>query len=212
MAMEPPTELAPGAISEEKNKVFRSLRPIEPDQSCGASTRATATKPVRRRLRDRDVRRPALRHRQLALGRRPFFRAPASAWPRARASSPSCSGSRPRACSPSAPAWAAGTRPPHVRPGRCRHAVVLVLRQAPGAGHEARQAEPPVRGCTRPAAVRARGRPAAHPRRHEWRPHALHDLGRHRAAVGDLDAAARHTAAGSLVPAGVCGARTRSTS
>jgi glucose-6-phosphate 1-dehydrogenase len=31
MAMEPPTELAPGAISEEKNKVFRSLRPIEPD-------------------------------------------------------------------------------------------------------------------------------------------------------------------------------------
>jgi glucose-6-phosphate 1-dehydrogenase len=31
MAMEPPTELAPGAISEEKNKVFRSLRPIDPD-------------------------------------------------------------------------------------------------------------------------------------------------------------------------------------
>jgi glucose-6-phosphate 1-dehydrogenase len=31
MAMEPPTELAPGAISEEKNKVFRSLRPIPPD-------------------------------------------------------------------------------------------------------------------------------------------------------------------------------------
>ncbi len=30
MAMEPPTALAPGAISEEKNKVFRSMRPIEP--------------------------------------------------------------------------------------------------------------------------------------------------------------------------------------
>ena len=30
MAMEPPTELTPGAISEEKIKVFRSLRPIEP--------------------------------------------------------------------------------------------------------------------------------------------------------------------------------------
>ena len=30
MAMEPPTELEPGAISEEKNKVFRSLRPVEP--------------------------------------------------------------------------------------------------------------------------------------------------------------------------------------
>jgi glucose-6-phosphate 1-dehydrogenase len=32
MAMEPPTELAPGAIGEEKNKVFRSLTPIEPSQ------------------------------------------------------------------------------------------------------------------------------------------------------------------------------------
>src|SRR5271165_2000287 len=30
MAMEPPTALAPGPISEEKNKVFRSLMPIEP--------------------------------------------------------------------------------------------------------------------------------------------------------------------------------------
>jgi glucose-6-phosphate 1-dehydrogenase len=30
MAMEPPTELAPGPITEEKNKVFRSLNPIEP--------------------------------------------------------------------------------------------------------------------------------------------------------------------------------------
>jgi glucose-6-phosphate 1-dehydrogenase len=30
MAMEPPTSLAPGPISEEKNKVFRSLMPIDP--------------------------------------------------------------------------------------------------------------------------------------------------------------------------------------
>jgi glucose-6-phosphate 1-dehydrogenase len=30
MAMEPPTELGPKAIGEEKNKVFRSMRPIEP--------------------------------------------------------------------------------------------------------------------------------------------------------------------------------------
>ena len=32
MAMEPPTALEPRAISEEKNKVFRSMRPIEPSQ------------------------------------------------------------------------------------------------------------------------------------------------------------------------------------
>jgi glucose-6-phosphate 1-dehydrogenase len=32
MAMEPPTALEPRAISEEKNKVFRSMLPIHPDQ------------------------------------------------------------------------------------------------------------------------------------------------------------------------------------
>ena len=30
VAMEPPTELASGAISDEKNKVFRSMRPLDP--------------------------------------------------------------------------------------------------------------------------------------------------------------------------------------
>ncbi len=30
MAMEPPTSLAPGPISDEKNKVFRSMRPLDP--------------------------------------------------------------------------------------------------------------------------------------------------------------------------------------
>jgi glucose-6-phosphate 1-dehydrogenase len=32
MAMEPPTHLSPQAISEEKNKVFRSMLPVEPHQ------------------------------------------------------------------------------------------------------------------------------------------------------------------------------------
>ena len=32
MAMEPPTALAPDAISEEKNKVFRSMRPLDVTQ------------------------------------------------------------------------------------------------------------------------------------------------------------------------------------
>ena len=31
MAMEPPTALEPGPISEEKNKVFRSMMPIDPN-------------------------------------------------------------------------------------------------------------------------------------------------------------------------------------
>jgi len=33
VAMEPPTALEPGAINEEKNKVFRSLRPLDPTQA-----------------------------------------------------------------------------------------------------------------------------------------------------------------------------------
>jgi glucose-6-phosphate 1-dehydrogenase len=32
VAMEPPTALAPGSISEEKQKVFRSLRPLDPER------------------------------------------------------------------------------------------------------------------------------------------------------------------------------------
>ena len=59
------------AISEEKNKVFRSMRPIEP-----ARRRARPVHRLPRRagrapaLRHRDLHRPALRDRQLALGRR----------------------------------------------------------------------------------------------------------------------------------------------
>ena len=71
MAMEPPTALAPVAITEEKNKVFRSMLPIEPadvvrGQYPGYRDEAGRV-PV---LRDRDVHRPALPDRQLALGRR----------------------------------------------------------------------------------------------------------------------------------------------
>ena len=71
VAMEPPTALEPRAISEEKNKVFRSMLPIHPERR--------GPRPVRRlpqrgrgraRLRHRDVHRAEGRDRQLALGRR----------------------------------------------------------------------------------------------------------------------------------------------
>ncbi len=71
VAMEPPTALEPRAISEEKNKVFRSMLPIQPDRR--------GPRPVRRLpqrgggragLRHRDVHRAEGRDRQLALGRR----------------------------------------------------------------------------------------------------------------------------------------------
>ena len=86
MAMEPPTALEPGAISEEKNKVFRSLRPIEPDHVVRGQYDGYRDEPgVAPRLRDRDVRRPALRDRQLALGRRAVLPAHRQAHGRGRA-------------------------------------------------------------------------------------------------------------------------------
>ena len=48
VAMEPPTALEPRAISEEKNKVFRSMLPIDPATSSAASTAATSRRTASR--------------------------------------------------------------------------------------------------------------------------------------------------------------------
>ncbi len=70
-AMEPPTALEPAAIGEEKNKVFRSMLP---DRAARRRPRAVRRLPRHRgrrpRLRDRDLRRAQVLRRQLALGRR----------------------------------------------------------------------------------------------------------------------------------------------
>ena len=47
VVMEPPTALEPRAISEEKNKVFRSMLPVDPSRTwSAASTPATANRKV----------------------------------------------------------------------------------------------------------------------------------------------------------------------
>ncbi len=74
MAMEPPTALEPSSISEEKNKVFRSMLPIKPSdvvrgQYSGYRRRERRLAAVR----NRDLHRTALRDRQLALGRSAIF-------------------------------------------------------------------------------------------------------------------------------------------
>ncbi len=101
MAMEPPTALEPAPISEEKNKVFRSMLPIEPERRGARPVRRLPRRGRRRPgVRDRDLHRAEVLHRQLALGRRAVLPAHRqAAWPRASASSRSPSASRPRACS-----------------------------------------------------------------------------------------------------------------
>ena len=101
MAMEPPTELTPQAITEEKNKVFRSMQPLETQHVVRGQYQG---------YRDEagvDARTPRPRRSwrcgpRSTTGAGPACRsssAPASAWPRGPASSRSRSASRPRACS-----------------------------------------------------------------------------------------------------------------
>ena len=103
VVMEPPTALEPRAISEEKNKVFRSMLPVE---LSGRRPRPVRRLPRQRRcgkgFRHRDVHRTQGRHRQLALGRACRSTcARESGWPRACASSRSRSRRHRGRCFPS---------------------------------------------------------------------------------------------------------------
>ena len=145
------------AISEEKNKVFRSMLPIEPhDVVRGQYVGYRDIDGRRPRLRDRDLRRPQVLHRQLALGRRAVLPAHRQAAGRGRADHLD---RLPRAAALDVPARLGRRRqrprPPHLRPRRPGQDVAVVLRQAPGPGHEARQAVDAVRDA-RHRAGRAR--------------------------------------------------------
>ena len=108
VAMEPPTALEPRAISEEKNKVFRSLLPIEPRHVVrGQFTGYTALPGRRARLRHRDVHRAGVRASTTGAGRACRSTCvPARRWPRASGSSRSRSRRRRARCSRRTPASA----------------------------------------------------------------------------------------------------------
>ena len=132
VAMEPPTALDPRAISEEKNKVFRSLLPIDPrnvvrGQYIGYRSEEGVA-------RDSDTETfIALQgqHRQLALGRRAVLPAhrqadgggPADHLDRLQ-------GGAEERCSRRLRGRLGGPGPPDVRPGRRDQGVAVVLRQA----------------------------------------------------------------------------------
>ena len=136
MAMEPPTALEPAPISEEKNKVFRSMLPIAAD---GRGARPVHRLPRRggRRpgVRHRDLHRAEVLHRQLALGRRAVLPAHRQAPGRGPAHHLD---RLPRAAEEHVPGRLgrrrAGPGSPDLRPRRRVEDVAVVLRQAPGPG------------------------------------------------------------------------------
>ena len=149
MAMEPPTALEPRSIGEEKNKVFRSLSPIEPSQVVrgqydgyldepGVAPHSETETFIALRCEIDNWRWAGVPFylrtgKRMAEGARiisiAFREPPKSMFP----AELRCRRARPR--------------PPHVRPRRRVAAVAVVLRQAARPGHAPRQAEPAVRAA-----------------------------------------------------------------
>ncbi len=195
VAMEPPTSLAPNPISEEKNKVFRSLMPIDPANVVrgqyigyrnekGVDPESDTETFIALKCRVDNWRWAGVPFylrtgKRMAQGQRIIsiaFKEPP------RSMFPEDFGDRP-----------AGPRPPDLRSRRPVARVAVLLRQEAGAGHAPLQAEPAVPLARhRPRRRRARGLRTADPRRHEGRPHAVLHRRRHRAPVGDLDPGARN--------------------
>ena len=208
MAMEPPTHLAPKPISEEKNKVFRSMLPIQPADvvrgqyigyrgeegvapesdtetfialKCSIDNWRWAGVPFYLRT-----------GKKLAEGQRIIsiaFREP------------------PKSMFPEGSGIGAHG-PDHLTFDLADAAqdLAVVLRQASGARHAARQAQPAVRDERHRAdRRRAGGLRTADPRCHARRSHAVHYRRRHRAVMGSVGAAARVAAAGAHIFAGVVG-------
>ena len=209
MAMEPPTALEPAPISEEKNKVFRSMLPIQPTDVVRGQYNG---------YRDEEgVDAESETETFIALkcfidnwrwAGVPFFLRTG----KKHGGGPAHHLDRlPRAAEEHVPAGLgrrrAGAGPPDLRPRRRVEDVAVLLRQAARPGHAAGQAEPAVRDARhRPGRRGAGSLRAADPRRDARRLHAVHHCGGHRAAVAGVDPPARGTAAGAPVPGGIVGA------
>ena len=209
MAMEPPTALEPGAISEEKNKVFRSMRPIEPanvvrgqyvgyrDEPGVAPDSETETFIALACEIDnwrwagvpfylRTGKRMAEGARIISIA---FREPPKSMFP---------------------PGSGVGAHGPDHLTFDLADASKLSLsfygkRPGPGMKLDKLSLQFALHETGSPGR-RAGGLRAADPRRDERRPHAVHDGRGHRAAVGAVDAAARDAPARALLPARLVGA------
>ncbi len=209
-AMEPPTSLEPSAISREKNKVFRSMQPIQPsdvvrgqytgyhDEPGVAPDSETETFVALKCFVDnwrwagvpfylRTGKRMAEGARIISIA---FREPPQSMFP---------------------PGSGVGDNgPDHLTfdlADKSRMSLSFYGKR-PGPGLPPRQALDAVLDAgDLVGRRRARGLRAAHLRRRPRRPHAVHVGLRHRAAVGHLPAAAREPADGAALRAGHVGAQ-----
>ncbi len=142
-AMEPPTALEPRSISEEKNKVFRSMLPVTRDDVVrGQYIGYRSEEGVDPRVRYRDLHRAQVLARQLALGGRPIL----PAHRQTHGGRPADHLHRfPRGAEKHVPTrigrGIAGPGSPHFRSGRLLESVAVLLRQAAGSGNAPRQAQ-----------------------------------------------------------------------
>ncbi len=206
MAMEPPTHLAPKPISEEKNKVFRSMLPIQPTDVVrgqytgyrseeGVSPESDTETFIALKCSIDNWRWAGVPFylrtgKRLAEGQRIISITAQDHVPRGF-------GHR--------RTWA---RPPDLRSCRCGAHLVVLLWKAPGPRHETRQAQPAVRDERHgPGRRGARSLRAAHPRCDARRSHAVHHGRRYRASVGDFSPVAGVAAAREGLRPGVMGAQ-----
>ena len=208
MAMEPPTALEATAIGEEKNKVFRSLRALDVTQVVRGQYDGYRDLPGV--APDSDTETFVALRCEIDNWRWagvPFF---------LRTGKEMGSGERiisiafrepPKSMFPAGSG--VGTQGPDHLTFDLADSSKLSLSfygKRPGPGHEAREAQPPVRAARDgPGRRRARGLRAAHPRRHGGRPHVVQHGRGDRAPVGGLDAAAREPASRAALCQGAAG-------
>ena len=171
VVMEPPTALEPRAISEEKNKVFRSMLPIHCDHVVRGQYSGYRNETGVARDSDTET------FIALKVGIDNWRWAGVPDLPAHRQADGRGDADHLDRLQGGAAHHVPGrlrrritrSRPPHLRPGRQLEGVAVLLRQAPGSRHEARQA---VHAVLHPGdglpGRRAGGLRAADPGRHAW--------------------------------------------
>ena len=206
VAMEPPTALEPRAISEEKNKVFRSMLPIDP---------ADVVRGQYTRLPRRGRRRPRLRHRDVHRAARcgidnwrwagvPFYLRTGKRMAEGQRIISIAFKEAPRTHVPGRTPASARQGPDHLTFDLADDSKVSLsfYGKRPGPGMKLDKLQHAVLDAgDRARRRRARGLRAADPRRDARRPHPVHHRRGHREPVGALDAAAGRPAAGEALRA-----------